>query len=351
MMCWTTYSGSAHYFVSAMNGCVYVLIILEGTDGAGKSYIADQLIRYINTQRPGDLITIWHEGPPISHPLDEYELPLLSYKPHSGHHIICDRWHIGELIYPKILGRPSYMDDVVTQHINMFLASKGAIIVHVDANDTLIAERLQVRGDDLVSAAQAVAIAQVYRHVMHTITHTSTISIINESSDSINQTVARIIVDAQTADDRSQLLAEFPTYVGAHHPKYLIINDMHDDPDAHQSTFDEPLTFYPACMPYPRSFSHILLSHLPTWCINTCGIVSANAINSIDSLKRLWFILNEPIIITIGYESTRLMPWAHIPIDPIYTVYDASMNIDPYIQYAQHIQSTIQAFGDKNACS
>lgn len=327
-----------------------MLIILEGTDGAGKSYVADQLIQHINTQQPGDLITVYHKGPPTSHPLDEYELPLRTYKPYSGHHIICDRWHIGELVYPKILGRSSHMDDVITQHINMFLASKGAIIVHVDASDALIAERLRVRGDDLISTTHAVSIAQAYRRIIPTVTHIPVISIINESNDSIRQTVARIIADARNVDKRSQQLAEFPTYVGTHHPKYLIISDTYEHPDVYRSIFDEPLISSPVCMPYLRSFSHTLLSHLPTWCINSCGIVSVDSLSSIDTLKKLWHILSKPTIITIGHKSTEFMPWAHIPIDPTRVVYDMPMNIDPYVQYAQHIQSIIQAFGDKNAC-
>src|SRR3982751_3015453 len=124
-----------------------MLIILEGPDCAGKSTLASKLACELEKQFPSNTVTLLHKGPPEAHPLDEYEWPLLSYRPQRGQHIICDRWHWGESVYPTVLGRPSLLDDGIRFHIEMMLRSRGAVVVHVSAHDHVLEQCISRRGE------------------------------------------------------------------------------------------------------------------------------------------------------------------------------------------------------------
>lgn len=97
-----------------------MLIILEGPDGAGKSTLAQELAAHLG-RTTSDKVEVWHRGAPTHHPLEEYLLPLLSYRPGTGHHLILDRWHWGEAVYPKILNRPTQLGDAAWWSIEAYL--------------------------------------------------------------------------------------------------------------------------------------------------------------------------------------------------------------------------------------
>src|SRR5690348_14510865 len=111
-----------------------MLIILEGPDGAGKTTLANEIIRFFTglSLHRHEPIELLHKGPCISHPLDEYELPLINYRP-GAKHIVCDRWHLGEAIYPAILKRNTKWDVAIDRHIELFLRSRGACQIGLTA--------------------------------------------------------------------------------------------------------------------------------------------------------------------------------------------------------------------------
>src|ERR687897_2440373 len=96
-------SGTRRFHVQARRDSL--LVILEGPDGAGKSTLSRELAASLRAAYPADSISEFHKGPPHHHPLVEYEQPLFHYRPGTGRHIICDRWHVGEAVYPEVLGR------------------------------------------------------------------------------------------------------------------------------------------------------------------------------------------------------------------------------------------------------
>src|SRR5215212_9925147 len=105
-----------------------MLIILEGPDCSGKTTLADQLQVEIERTTKEEVLRL-SSGPPTGHPLDEYVVPLLGYRPATGTHIICDRLHWGETVYPMILKRPSGLDGAIFAYIEAFLMSRGAYVV------------------------------------------------------------------------------------------------------------------------------------------------------------------------------------------------------------------------------
>lgn len=87
------------------------LIILEGSDGVGKSTLAGRLRATL--AGPRFPATVLHaEAPAHNDPVLEYVEPIRQHftlYPHST--LILDRWHIGELVWPQLFGRSSIVRD------------------------------------------------------------------------------------------------------------------------------------------------------------------------------------------------------------------------------------------------
>jgi thymidylate kinase len=136
-----------------------MLILIEGPDGAGKSTLATALIAKIKeVHSMGCVVQLLHKGPPVADPYTEYLDPLRDYAPGTGQHIVCDRWHLGEAVYPQVLGRDACMTSGEMLYIECALLKLGAIQVYITAPETVLAERLGVRGDDLVTSGMLAAI-------------------------------------------------------------------------------------------------------------------------------------------------------------------------------------------------
>lgn len=135
-----------------------MLIILEGPDCAGKSTLASDIAR-----RLGDHVTIIRKGPPVAHPIKEYVEPLLHYEPTMKEHIICDRWHLGEVVYPKILQRPTEMDEATFMCIGLFLQHKGASITVLRPPFADLMVRYAIRGDKYISSDRMLAVWQGFQ--------------------------------------------------------------------------------------------------------------------------------------------------------------------------------------------
>lgn len=79
------------------------MIILEGTDGVGKSTVAKRLAAagYVSV----------HAGPPTGTDwFDEYVAPVVDARD-AGVNLVMDRWHVGEMVWPRYFGRDSLFTD------------------------------------------------------------------------------------------------------------------------------------------------------------------------------------------------------------------------------------------------
>lgn len=121
-----------------------MLIVIEGVDGAGKS----TLVEAIQDFRPR--MQTFHKGPIKRSPLIEYESCLDEYYPGDQHDIVCDRWHIGELVYGPMLRGESKLSEASLEHIELFLESRGALKTWVQTPLPIVMERIGTRGDDLI---------------------------------------------------------------------------------------------------------------------------------------------------------------------------------------------------------
>ena len=282
------------------------MILLEGPDGAGKSTLAKKLADRIHQLHPKDRITILHKGAPSEHPLAEYEGPLFNYRPGQRDHIICDRWHVGERVYPAILQRPSALTPEMFWHIELFLKARGALLVYVTQPLPVLQNRVARDGDDLININQLKGISTWYDEIMRSITMLMPTDITK---------VNDIISMAQDLDSSYRALNNFTTYIGPRYPSVLLLGDKRNVPD-HLVSVPTP-----AFMPYPSTSGQFLLSAFTQYGKNPKQVQTelelglANACD-VDDPVALWHVLGEPKAISLGTQAgTRVGDFVHRRVD------------------------------------
>lgn len=279
-----------------------MLILIEGPDCSGKSTLASRLACELEKQFPDNTVTMLHKGPPESHPLDEYETPLFGYRPQRGKHIICDRWHWGESVYPTVLRRPSLMDDGVRFHIELFLRSRGAIIVHVLADDRELEQCISRRGDDLIESGNGRQLNELYGIVEDT----TLLPVIAVNGRQVTEdTIHAIIHRAGVESTAAVKLNEFVTYVGPPSPKLLLIGDVR-----HNLDVDGPDWQQPAFMPYQSTSGHYLANalvrHADIRWLRTIGIVNACDVDDVHLLRHT---IDRPVSVALGRKASKVAHW------------------------------------------
>lgn len=117
--------------------------ILEGVDGVGKSSHAAWLAKETNAK-------IIHAGIPMhDHWHKEYVMPVLDHLlDHPDQDLILDRWHVGEMIWPTIFGRPSLFKKFDSfQLCHDRLLELGAEVLFVYREADAITNTLMLRGE------------------------------------------------------------------------------------------------------------------------------------------------------------------------------------------------------------
>jgi len=132
-----------------------VIVILEGTDGVGKTTAAQQLASR------GDHVALLHPGPPVTDdPYREYLHPLV-WLCDLGYDVVCDRWHIGELVWPVVFKRPPIMNLAQMHEIEdaLMMLKTSILLVHVVADVGWLETISKYRHDEenLTQTVQAMA--------------------------------------------------------------------------------------------------------------------------------------------------------------------------------------------------
>lgn len=265
-----------------------VLCIVEGSDGAGKTTIAQRISALL---AGADLTSeLLHRGPLKRSAIDEYELDLEDYWPGSGQHIICDRWHLGEHVYGPVLRGKSSMTIPQQRHIEMFLMRRGALLVHVIAPQNEIMRRVNERGDDLIAAHQISDIVARYHQVLFE----STMAVLPVWSPADDGMLTMAINIAMNLESLAIPLTSFNTYVGPIAPAVLLLGETRSIRAGHPVERS-------AFVPRPNTSGDFLLRYLTDDVAMTCGV--ANALE--EDIGLLWERLGEPLIVALGREAER----------------------------------------------
>lgn len=296
-----------------------MLILLEGTDGSGKSTLARTIAEQLRAAYPADKVELWHAGPPKpgESPVDLYARPLWTYQPGTGHHIIADRHHIGEWIYPAVLGRNTTADLPTWRYLDMFLQSKGAVLVHATPPIKDIVANVQERGDDLIKIRQLQGIHAAYIAMVQS----SRLPKIRYAALGNPFIPGEVIRLARYMEGHVVPLRPFVTYIGHHKPQFLLLGDVRHNLRGTAKDLIPELTrdYGPAFGPYRGTSGHFLLQHLPFSVIGSRshsdpgrqGVGLANACD-VDNAAELWETLGKPITVTLGQNAARCATWAHV---------------------------------------
>ena len=254
-----------------------MLIILEGPDCARKTTLARDIVTRLAVIDPTSRIELLHRGPPTRHPLDEYVTPLLDYRPDTGRHIICDRWHWGEMVYPTVLNRKTKMDFAIFRYIEMFLQSRGAVTTLMCPPLEELEACMARRGDGLIERWQLPDLRWKFSQTQDISTTGNLVS--------HRPTPDSVIANAQSAERRAAGLNSFVTPVGHPSPEFIIFGDVRgcsgidcDHKIAHS-------TLGPAFMPYNGTSGHYLLSALNHQ-LTAWGMMLANVCD-VDDVQKL----------------------------------------------------------------
>lgn len=112
-----------------------MLILIEGLDRTGKTTLASAIAEAVGAE-------LYHFSKPEQHPLLEYESWLDDYVPDSGRHVVCDRYHWGETVWPTIYDRPTEYTPEMLLHTELYLESRGALMVYTRSSAESIISRL-----------------------------------------------------------------------------------------------------------------------------------------------------------------------------------------------------------------
>lgn len=302
-----------------------MLVVVEGPDCARKSTLAQLLVDELKLREPGRPISLLHATPPTRHPLDEWELPLLDFRPLDARRrprmLVCDRWHLGELVYPEVFNRSTRFDEPTFRHVELLLRSRGALLVVVTPEVDELRECLETRGDDYVGVDQIERIREGYVRVAAR----TSLPLVWLKDETLDRDLVRFVIGEALhhAGVAGGLLAcnfldgSYPsrtpvdenvvTYVGPRWPRLLLLGDVRRDlVDA--SRAERCADKRPAFMPYPGTSGHYLLSVLGDDLVeHEVGV--ANACDA-DDPRSLWLRLGQPPTVALGRNAQRVAPWA-----------------------------------------
>jgi len=111
-----------------------VIIMLEGLDRTGKTTLGQALANTLDAP-------LIHKSKPVQpDALTEYLAPFAGYG--DGLDLVLDRWHWGEMVWPRVFGRRAIMRDRDFRYVDQVLRNLGAVAVFCTGELTEVWKRM-----------------------------------------------------------------------------------------------------------------------------------------------------------------------------------------------------------------
>lgn len=134
-----------------------MFIVIEGADKTGKTTLSNAIVEKFGCKYV-------HFGKPKKRAATEYAEYLLS----TNENQVCDRFHLGELVYGPIFRGGAAIDDVEFATIERLLRLKQAILIQTTTDVTLANKRLAVSTqDEAVDSDQNQVAIRGFREVIN----------------------------------------------------------------------------------------------------------------------------------------------------------------------------------------
>lgn len=291
------------------------LIIIEGADCAGKTTLAGNVVDVLRATYPDDHVTYLHAGVPQEPPLDEYVEPLLDYRPGTGRHVVCDRWHVGESVYPAVLGRPTQLTPSVRWYVEAFLRSRGALLVYCKATAGHLVECGVARDDPADEVDRVPATVREFdRAVASSSLPVNVFDVTRPVPDYQRQVALEVVARSTFHASRAEVVNPFVTYVGPSRPALLLVGDR-------RGIDGEPSDWglWPAFAPRPATSGDYLLTTLTSTELRvadhglTVGDVGLVNANDVDDVRACWDAVGRPPVVVLGRQAERTLRALDVP--------------------------------------
>ena len=287
------------------------IIIIEGCDGSGKTSFISELSHHAppHTQ-------MLKCGPLRQHPIFEYVLPFMTYSPVTDF-FICDRWHLGELVYGPLYRGKSRITPAMFLYIEAFLTSTAAIRVIMDTRYETIIHRLDQRGEDFLLPQHRRLVVDWYDEVLTEIpswvgVEPNMASRPEYARSLINTAIANAL---STPQDKKVIFSEF-----SEKPRVLIVGKQVKHP-----SIPSGIT---SLLPWENSPLHDILTAL-TFLGLTSNDIAILESDEPKLIQETWLDMGMPTVISLDRDLTSRL--AMIPITyrtsaPIFRIADSVAN-------------------------
>jgi hypothetical protein len=186
---------------------------------------------------------VQHRGPIKNGPLIEYEKSLDNYVSDKKRMWICDRWHLGEMVYGPMLRGVSKVTPAILQHIEMFLDARGALKLVVTAPLDEIQHRLSIRGEDLIPPRTIPFIWDWYNRQVRDLKDWRMVGWHEHAGKATINSIVKLSQFYQ--EDAAPLYPYLKWYIGPPAPRILVaMHDGREPPSMH--SWAAPFKPYPA---------------------------------------------------------------------------------------------------------
>lgn len=310
-----------------------MFIVIEGSDGAGKSSLISAINDELARQDSTNLVMFHHKGRPPEETrrclLHEYAISLEKADLFSETHV-ADRWHWGERTYAPIKRPHTNIDGYGLlgkagwRWVELFMQSRGMAQFWLYQNLEVIKKRVAERGDDFVSLSELEDIYDAYVGTANVAMLAETIIPGPNSFDQLPEFAAHIIDKARAISESMSFLREFPRYIGVARPKVLLVGDERNITDEYGEETILPF------MPVSSSSGSYLMASLPETLWRHVGIINGSEISP-EELKNLHVSLGSPRIVALGRRAESAILRTTIHMDDYATI--------PHPQYARRFRN------------